>query len=120
MNIRYIKQPTGYLCGQSCVAMLANVSVDEVIILMNNDKGTSKKEIADALTYYGIEHAKTMTKADNTTTLPDICILKLLLPGYGHWALYYKGIYYDPEFGVLECCYYKAKIQYYLEIYMED
>jgi hypothetical protein len=100
--------------------MLANVTVDEVIILMNNDKGTSKKEIADALTHYGIEHAKTMTKADKTTTLPDICILKLLLPGYGHWALYYKGIYYDPEFGVLENCYYKAKIQNYLEIFMED
>ena len=44
MDIKYIKQPTGYLCGQSCVAMLANVSVDDVIILMNNDKGTSKRK----------------------------------------------------------------------------
>ena len=120
MNIRYIKQPTEYLCGQSCVAMLANVSVDEVIDFMNNDKGTSKKQIADALTHYGIEHDKTMTKADNTTNLPDVCLLKLLLPGYGHWALYVKGTYYDPEFGVLEYCYPKAKIQYYLEIYMND
>ena len=68
MDIKYIKQPTGYLCGQACVAMLANVSVDEVIKLMNNDKGTSKKEIADALKHYGIKQAKTMTKADNKTT----------------------------------------------------
>lgn len=74
MDIRYIKQPTEYLCGQACVAMIANVSVEDVIMLMNNDKGTSKKEIADALTHYGIEHAKTMTKADNTTPLPDLCI----------------------------------------------
>ena len=115
-----MKQPTGYLCGQACVAMLANVSVDEVIKLMNNDKGTSKKEIADALKHYGIKQAKTMTKADNKTPLPDTCILKLLLPSYGHWALYHKGIYYDPEFGVLDCCYSKAKVQYYLEILIED
>jgi RimJ/RimL family protein N-acetyltransferase len=30
-NISYIKEPTGYLCGQSCVAMITGVSVDEVI-----------------------------------------------------------------------------------------
>jgi hypothetical protein len=120
MEIKYIKQPTGYLCGQSCVAMLANVTVDEVIELMNNDKGTSKKEIADTLNQYGIKHAKTMIKANNSTPLPDVCILKLLLPGYSHWALYYKGTYYDPEFGVLESCYSKARIQYYFEIYLEE
>ncbi len=118
--IKYIKQPTPYLCGQACVAMLANVSVDEVIAIMNNDKGTSKKEVADALTHYGIKHAKTMTKVDQTTTLPDVCILKLLLPGYSHWVLYYKGTFYDPEFGVLDNCYHKARIQSYLELYLDD
>ncbi|NCA68371.1 MAG: hypothetical protein EOM87_09975, partial [Clostridia bacterium] len=30
-SIIYKKQPTGYLCGQAVVAMLADVSVDEVI-----------------------------------------------------------------------------------------
>ncbi len=44
MEISYIKQPTEYLCGQACVAMLAGVTVEEVIALMNNDKGTSKKK----------------------------------------------------------------------------
>ena len=43
--IQYIKQPTEYLCGQACVAMLANVSVDEVIKVINNDKGTGKKNL---------------------------------------------------------------------------
>ena len=30
-EIQYIQQPTEYLCGQACVAMIANVSVDDVI-----------------------------------------------------------------------------------------
>ena len=63
-EIKYIKQPTEYLCGQACVAMIANVSVDDVIQVMHNDKGTGKKDIAKALEHYGITQAKTMTKAD--------------------------------------------------------
>ena len=42
-EIHYIEQTTEYLCGQACVAMLANVSVDEVIQVMNNDKSTGKR-----------------------------------------------------------------------------
>lgn len=42
-EINYIKQPTEYLCGQSCVAMPAGVTVEEVISVMQNDKGTGKK-----------------------------------------------------------------------------
>lgn len=115
--MKYIKQPTDYLCGQACVAMLADVTVDDVIKVMNNDKGTSKKEISDALKHYAIDHAKTMTKADNHTELPAVCILKVLLPGYSHWVIFNKGTYYDPEFGVLDSCYPKARVQSYLEIY---
>lgn len=113
-----IMQPTEYLCGQACVAMLANVSVDEVIQVMNNDKGTSKKEIADALKHYGINTAKTMTKADSHSVLPEVCILKVLLPKYSHWVLYYKGKYYDPEFGLLDSLLPKERIQSYLEIFL--
>lgn len=43
-EIHYIQQPTEYLCGQACVAMIANVSVDDVIRVMNNDQATGKKD----------------------------------------------------------------------------
>ena len=119
-EIQYIRQPTGYLCGQACVAMLAGVTVQEVVAVMNNDKGTGKKDIARALSHYGIKQAKTMTKADNTSPLPKVCILKVLLPGYGHWILYYDGKYYDPEFGLMDALYQKARIQSYLEIDMDE
>ena len=120
MEIQYIKQPTEYLCGQACVAMLANVSVDEVIEVIQNDKGTGKKELAIALEHFGISCAKTMTKADNNTKLPDTCILKVLLLRYSHWVLYHKGKYYDPEFGLMDKLYSKARIQSYLELFIDE
>lgn len=119
-QIKYIKQPTDYLCGQACVAMLAGVTVEEVVSVMKNDKGTGKKDIEKALNYYGISQAKAMTKADNTSVLPKVCILKVLLPKYGHWVLYCDGKYYDPEFGVMEELYQKARIQSYLEIFVDE
>ncbi len=119
-KINYIKQPTEYLCGQACVAMLADVTVEEVVSVMKNEKGTGKKDIEKALNYYGISQAKTMTKADNTSVLPKVCILKVLLPKYGHWILYYDGKYYDPEFGVMEELNQKARIQSYLEIFLDE
>ena len=119
-EIQYIKQPTGYQCGQACVAMLAGVPVEEVVAVMQNDKGTGKKDIERALNHYGIKQAKTMTKADNASVLPRGCILKVLLPGYGHWVLYYDGKYYDPEFGLTETLYHKARIQFYLEIFPDE
>ncbi len=119
-QIHYIKQPTEYLCGQACVAMLAGVTVEEVVSVMENDKGTGKKDIERALNHYGIRQAKTMTKADNTSALPKVCILKALLPKYGHWILYCDGTYYDPEFGVMKELYSKARIQSYLEIFVEE
>lgn len=119
-EIKYIKQPTKYLCGQACVAMIANVPVDDVIQVMHNDKGTGKKDIAKALEHYGITHAKTMTKADNSTPLPSVCILKVLLPKYSHWILYYYGKYYDPEFGLMDELYGRARIQSYLELFIDE
>jgi len=115
-SIKYVKEPTGYLCGQSVIAMLVNVSVDEAIDVIGHDRGTSTAEIDEALTYYGIKHGKTRKKYNADTILPEICILSLQLPGYGHWSLYYKGTYYDPEFGVSKKCPPKAKLCYYWEI----
>lgn len=118
-EIKYIKQPNEYLCGQTCVAMIAGVSVEDVVKVMQNEKGTGKKDIEKALEHYGIPQAKTMTKADHSTPLPPVCILKVLLPKYSHWVLYYHGKYYDPEFGLMDALYGKARIQSYLELLVE-
>ena len=116
-SINYIKEPTGYLCGQSCVAMLADVSVDEVIAVLGSDKGTSKQDLKKGLDYYGIRYAPKSVKHDANIMLPELCILRMILPGYSHWGIYFKGVYYDPEFGVLNECPPRAKIIQVWEIY---
>jgi len=103
-TIIYVKEPTGYLCGQSCVAMLASKTVDEVIDIMGTDKGTNLEHIKTALEYYGIKHEKSLKKYEEGRPLPNICILELQLPKYKHWTLYFNGKYYDPEFGILDEC----------------
>ena len=116
-GITFIEQPTEYLCGQAVIAMLANVSVEEVVEVMLNDKGTSVAEVSNALKYYGFKtKKKTRTKYTEGTTLPDCCVLSVRLPTYGHWSLYYKGKYYDPEFGVLDDLPKNAKLISYWEI----
>jgi hypothetical protein len=119
-GIKYIKEPTGYLCGQSVIAMLADVSVDEVIEVMQTDKGTSVSAIDEALAYYGFKHSKSRKRYYESVNLPDICILSLQLPGYGHWSLYYQGTFYDPELGILNELPSKAKLCYYWTIFNGD
>jgi hypothetical protein len=116
-SIQYIKQPTEYLCGQAVIAMLANVSVDEVISVMQNDKGTGTPMMKNTLKHYGIKTAtSTRVKFTEGMTLPDCCILSIKMPGYGHWSLYYKSVFYDPEFGVLHELPNNAKLVSYWEI----
>ena len=67
--------------------------------------------------FYGLKTAtKARLKYTGEAELPDCCILSIMLPGYGHWSLYYKGKFYDPEFGVLDKLPEQAKLRYYWEV----
>lgn len=99
-KINYIAQPHAYQCGQACVAMLAGVSTAEAAWAMNEDFGTSDEDVAKGLDYYGIPHANLRKPCFSPGELPELCIISLALPGYGHWSLYARGKFYDPEFGV--------------------
>ena len=117
--INYIAQPTEYTCGQSVIAMLAGVSVEEVISVAQTEYGMDIPEMQDALAWYGF---KTATKERKKYRkffggkLPDCCVLSVRLPAYGHWSLYYKGKFYDPEFGVLDKLPEQAKLVSYWEV----
>ena len=118
-SITYIQQPTEYLCGQSVIAMLAGVPVEEVIGVMQNDRGTDIPEMHDALSWYGFTTATKERKKRRKFLggkLPGCCVLSVKLPGYGHWSLYYKGKYYDPELGVLDELPPQAKLVSYWEV----
>jgi len=115
-SISYIKEPTSYLCGQSCIAMLAAKPVEEVIDIMNTEKGTHIEHIKSALEYYGISHKKSLKKYVPGMKLPNICILELQLPKYKYWSLFFKGKYYDPEFGILDNCTHDSVLLRFLEV----
>ncbi len=98
--IKYIHEPTDLQCGQAVIAMLADVSPDEVCLFLGNDRETTLKEMKKALSHYGFVCADARVEVSEKSDLPDICILSLETPRCWHWSLYVKGTFYDPEHGI--------------------
>lgn len=119
-SITYQKQPTICQCGQACVAMLAGVSPAEVVEIIFEEYGTCDSALELALNYFHIPHANLRKRFLPDTVLPDICILSMEIPGDLHWSLYYKGKYYDPQFGILDNYPDDCIIHYYWEIYKDE
>lgn len=97
----YIKEPTSLQCGQAVLAMLAGVSVSEIINLLNNERETTLKDMFYTLEYYNISFIKERKEAKDKTELPKIAILSLETPRCWHWSLYFDGVFYDPEHGIM-------------------
>ncbi|MBR4123386.1 MAG: hypothetical protein IKT93_03080 [Clostridia bacterium] len=101
-NPKHIFEPTNLQCGQAVLAMLTDKSVEEIIDIVKTDRETTLKQMFDALQFYEISFARERKSVTNKQELPPICILSLETPHCWHWSLYYKGTFYDPEYGVLE------------------
>ncbi len=97
----YIKEPTSLQCGQAVLAMLSDNSVDEIIKIVGTDRETTLKQMFYALDRYGIEYCKERRQVTDIQELPKICFLSLETPHCWHWSLYFDGIFYDPEYGIL-------------------
>jgi hypothetical protein len=91
MMIKWIQQPEGSsLCGQTCVAMIAGVTLEESIEAFGGKRsGTRTKDVVIALRKLGI----------NGQCYPDTCIVKLHFDGQKntHWTIWHEGKFYDPE-----------------------
>lgn len=117
-EIQLVREPSNTTCGQACVAMIAGVSVEDAIKVMRTKGPTSIGQIIEALDHYHIDHAERNKRISKKNPTPsDIAILTVHMPEYRHWVVYYKGKYYDPEFGVLESCHPDGKTTSFLEIY---
>lgn len=104
-------------CGQACIAMLSGKDIQYVSNLMSSNHETSIGQLINALDLLHIKHAEKNKRISlSNSVIPDIAILTVHLPSYTHWVLYYKGKYYDPEFGVMSN-YDKGKITSYLECF---
>ena len=98
---KYIKEPDPLQCGQAVLAMLSDRSVEYIIELLQNKKETTLKEMLFVLDNEGIKYKKERIEITNQTVLPRVCILSLETPRCWHWSLWFDGVVFDPEHGVL-------------------
>lgn len=116
-SLKVIIQPEDGLCGQTCVAMLAGVTIAEVISVMDcREWQATMGMVISALNYYGIDHSDVIVYTQGQpAVLPKCCILMEKMGRYCHYLVYFDGKYYDSNLGVIEE-YDMTKLQGYLEI----
>ena len=114
-SMQVIIQPEDGLCGQTCVAMLAGVTIADVIRVMDcREWQATMGMVISALNYYGIDHKDVITYTEGRDcVLPKCCILMERMGRYCHYLVYFDGKYYDSNLGVLEE-YDKSKLLGYL------
>lgn len=98
---KHIFEPNPLACGQAVLAMLSGDSVENVVDIVGTDRETKLRDMFLALEHYSIEFDRTRYEATVKSDLPPVCILSLETPKCWHWSLYFRGAFYDPEYGVL-------------------
>lgn len=116
-GIDIIVQPKDGLCGQACVAMLAGVTIAEVMSVMDcREWQATMGKVISALNYYGIGHSDIIMYSEGPdVVLPKCCIIMEKLGRFCHYLVYFDGYFYDPTLGVIDS-YDTTKLLGYLEI----
>ena len=117
-NVSYIKEPNDLQCGQAVLAMLCGKSVDEIIEIVGTKRETTLKDMFLCLSHFDVAHNTQRVAANDKSQLPNVCILSLETPRCWHWSLYFKGVFYDPEHGVMDD-FPACNRKYYFEVFEE-
>ena len=119
-HIDVIIQPEDGLCGQTCVAMLAGVTIAEVISVMDcREWQATMGRVISALNYYGIDHSEVIVYTEGQeATLPKCCIMMEKLGLYCHYLVHFDGKFYDSNLGVVTE-YDMSKLLGYLEVQVD-
>ncbi len=106
------------LCGQTCVAMLAGVTIEDVCEVMNcREWQATMGKLISALNYYGIDHSDIIVYSNESeeVKLPKCALMIEKLGRFGHYLVAYDGKFYDPNKGIMDEYDY-SKLVGYLEI----
>jgi hypothetical protein len=99
--IESIQQPEGSsLCGQTCVAMIAGITLEESIEAFGGKRGATRTtDLVNALRKLGINCGDPPLVRIKGQLYPDTCIVKLHFNDRKntHWTVWHKGKFYDPE-----------------------
>ena len=112
----HIFEPNELACGQSDLAMLFDLDVFLVMENLQNFRETKLKEMISFVENEGVKISKTKREVHTKEELPQIGILSLETPRCWHWSLYFKGKFYDPEYGVLND-FPPSRRKYFFEIF---
>jgi hypothetical protein len=94
-----LKQPEGSnLCGQTCLAMLANIEIDEAAKIVGKGGKTYNRDIIKALKKLKIRCASKSVRGEPTC---DIAFVKIHFKctTMRHWVLWFEGMFCDPGCG---------------------
>ena len=101
-EVKHIYEPTPLQCGQAVLAMLSGISVDEIADMCSNHKETTLKDMKETLKKLGIKCDDKRVELTRKEQLPKVAILSLETPKCWHWSLYFNGVFYDPEYCILD------------------
>lgn len=112
----HLLQPRGSnLCGQTCVAMLAETTLEKAILLVGKKGLTRPKDLIQALQKTGfLARGPVLRLASTTVALPENAILNYHWKGRsnGHWIVRWQGENFDPEGGTAR----GGRVTSYIEI----
>ena len=117
MKINFISQPyKSQQCGQACLAMVTNKTIDQVVKDLGRDWHTDIKQ--DIQFYLDRNSFKTRLISGEQISfdeVPDNSIIRLCYPSAnGHFVVKHNGKYYDPSVGIVEQMISYVKITHYL------
>lgn len=112
-GITYLRQPWNGSCGQVCLAMIAGISVDEVMKVMKCAKTqVSISKVIETLDYFGFSHGAFVYAKGKKVQLPKCCIANVRGKEKSHLIVYHDGKYFDPAHGILDSYPYEDMISY--------
>ena len=98
----HIFEPNPLACGQAVLSMLSGESYESIVEIVKTERETTLKDMKHALEVLGISCGTERVEVQNKTDLPPIALLSLETPKCWHWSLWFRGKFYDPEYGILE------------------
>ena len=98
----HLYEPDPLQCGQAVLSMLTGIEIEEIISLCGTERETTLKDMKRVLRLCDIAFDEQRIEVSSKNELPEVALLSLETPKCWHWSLYFEGVFYDPEYGVLE------------------
>ena len=101
MEIVHQFEPTDLQCGQAVLGMICGIAADDVCRELDNSRETTLAEMRSFLSAHGFTVSRDRKSVSESGELPSLALLSLETPICWHWSLYFDGVFYDPQYGIL-------------------